>query len=190
MVKNVSMRRVNIGLFMVFLVIGLACSKSSEVTPEIQERQRKELQRKTEEELASKYNASLDWGEGLEGHLRAFTIEVENALIRPNGQPVVFVAYADDLMKRDDKYFARFYRVEHPKIYFILECKTELAEQLLSDSERVLRDYAVVAVVSSVARAALAVNARVLTNEETELEIDTPDVFIARGSCLEAQMMR
>lgn len=189
MFQRLSVHRVKAGLLVTLLVASLACSKPGELTAEQQQKQREELERKTQQELATKYNASLDWHEGLE-HFRAFSLEVENALIRPNAQPVVFIAYLEDVMKREDKYFARFHWLENPKIYFILECKPELAQRMLSQPGRIFPSYAVVAVVSTVVKAALEVNARALTHEETELEIDTPDVFIARGNCLEAQFVR
>lgn len=169
-------------LLLVALLLGLVgCDSDSSDESAQLEKERLEKERQTKEkvqELCSRYNAVVDWEQG---HLE-YTVEVEDALIRTNGRPVLLFASVEDIVRESDKY----------TIY----CHSGysglgLAQQMLAvlgGLERYgLERYAVVARISSVKKVRFKLEAHAQGYEygEVDVELKRANVFIAKGICLD-----
>ena len=158
-------------LLLVALLLGLVGCDSDSDSDSSDEAAQLEKERQTKEkvqELCSRYNAVVDWEQG---HLE-YTVEVEDALIRTNGRPVLLFASVEDIVRESDKY----------TIY----CRYggfNLLQQILGELER----YAVVARISSVkkVRFKLEAYAQGYEYEEVDVELKRANVFMAKGICLD-----
>jgi N-dimethylarginine dimethylaminohydrolase len=70
---------------------------------------KKETSHKAIIELVDKYNAIIDWKKPLSKiESNVFTMEVEDALLRKDNRPVLFLASVEDIKRKEDKYLASF----------------------------------------------------------------------------------
>jgi hypothetical protein len=143
--------------------------------------------------LASQHHASFDWMESLpdRGRGTVFTVDLTQALIRTNGQPVATEAFLDDVSERDGVFTGHFTMFDFPShhtfdLRLALRCSAQQTANLLKSEPTIGNTlFAVVATVESVSRPVF---------EATDSEAgDTyhidfssmPDVFFAKGTCID-----
>lgn len=163
-----------------------------------QDKEKVETEKKIQTErliagMVARHNAVTDWNKNLEKKADElkdlYTIEVEEALIRSDGRPVLFFSSVDDIIREKNKHFVHFSKwlgLLSPDIRFVLECDSDQVKKILSQTERgFLAEYAVVAVVSSIQRPKFDVKAQSMDSGEPGIVVEYSDIFIAQGRCLE-----
>lgn len=154
-----------------------------------------EKQLKTERsvaDMAAKHNAVIDWRNGFDtndlGLFRpTYTIEVEDALIRTDGRPIMFFAAVVDVARETNKYSVHFHNFfdlfsRNGNIHFVLDCTLEQIKEILLHQPNKLEKYAVITRISEVKKVKLKLTT-VSENDETFLE--PSNAFIAEGQCLD-----
>ena len=141
--------------------------EAAQLEKERKERLEEELQIKQRvQELCSRYNAVVDWQKG---HLE-YTVEVEDALIRTDGQAVLLFGAVDDIVGESGKY----------RVYF--------RSPALFDRLAGRENYAVAARVSSVKKVRFEPKAYSTGDEyegEVTVHLESSNLFLANGICLE-----
>ncbi|MEA2006253.1 MAG: hypothetical protein U9O50_08380 [Acidobacteriota bacterium] len=194
---------------LIILIITLGClvilSSCGESKKE-EKKQMEKVKRKTEivkriTEMAKIYNAVIDWEKDLrpKNFLRnVFTVEVQRALVRENNRPVLFIAGVQDIEKRGDEYivyfdrWAGYYSINlesleaNLPILFIIKCTEEQAQRILNQPNEILfENYSVIASISDVHKMRFSLTPYSLGEHEANIEIDSSEVFIAKGNCLD-----
>jgi hypothetical protein len=129
-------------------------------------------------ELAAKHGAITGWEENL-----TYTIQAQDRLV--TGKPILFRGFVDDIFRRNDKVFVRFWS----SLYvFELECSRSIVDVILTqqaDGGRFFDEYAVVANIEEVSKPVIALRASALSEHEAEIDIDTSGLFMAGGTCID-----
>jgi hypothetical protein len=163
-------------------------SKTKSTEPKSMEQARKESIHKAIIELADSYNAVVNWREPL--RIKPFTIEVEGALLRKDNRPVLFLATVEDVERKENKYLVRFVTDNLDVLpvlamfEFVLDCNDEQTKKITQQQIEFWERYAVVAEIQKVRKVIFGLKADNYT-EEPEISIDTQDVFVATGKCLD-----
>ena len=150
-------------------------------------------------EFAAEYNAKTDWqksiGDPNKILLDVYTIDVQQALILPDGQSIAFSGDVEDIFVSKDKYFVRFVNKLSSivglftDIRFELECSKEQVEEIQKHrkekKQSILNDHFVVlAQISDVEKVRFTVDASSsLYDEDAEIEIESRNIFVAKGKC-------
>jgi len=151
------------------------------------------------QELCSKYNAITNWKQqlgknGFYGH--TFTIEVEDALIRTEGRPILFYGTVNDIVRESDKYLVYFgfgfaailrdtYYLLNEKVFFVLDCTQEQVEQITNNPAGIYDEYAVIAQISQVEKVRFELKSNAMSDEDVSVDLEPSDVFMAKGKCLD-----
>lgn len=159
------------------MLIGCDSDDPEENTPE--ETARSERKQKIEQkiqELCSNYNAVTDWLESRPKYTTPkYTIEVEDALIRTDGRPVLFFASVEDIVRNSDKY--TLYLCGGDRL-------TDLLVSLATGTG--VERYAFVAQIQDVRKVKFELKAYANSPEEVYIELEpSSNVFIAKGKCLD-----
>jgi hypothetical protein len=178
----------------------------SDTSQAIQQEQRQTAQQVNA--LCSRYNAVPDWSQQLKKDNADFdtaiyTIEAQDALIRPDGRPVLLLASVCDIARQSDKYSVHFYASsdfttgtpEHA-LHFILTCTQDHIQKILTHPQSIFdmsfgtQSFAVVANISEVRKVRLALTADGYTDvwEDVVIDMDLDpsfNVFHAKGDCLD-----
>lgn len=144
--------------------------------------------------MVNKYNAITDWGKRFEGRIGSFdttyTIEVQDAIVKTDGRPILFFNHLNDVVKKGEKYFLYFgdeFGVEEgANIHFILECTPGQAEKIMVQSKEVFDNYAVVGQITEVKK--IRFQHTYIADEDADfidVEFAPSNVFIANGVCLD-----
>ena len=145
-------------------------------------------------ELASRYRADVAWRKPFEDYSRlrrTYTYELQEALIRADGRPVVLVGPIDDIIRLDDgQYEVRSHERlgVGPQLYLQLACTKDQVGSLLSTAPELLDEYAFVAKVSRLSAPRLRAGAeRDATDDvpSTEIVVEPAEVVVAVGQCIE-----
>jgi len=152
-------------------------------------------------ELEQKHNVVKAWAKDLPAS--PYSIEMQRALIRKDGRPILFAGKITDIRQNKD-----FFHLDMEALWtgvslrVILDCPEGTINNLLSHVPRET-DYLAVAQIQSVSKAQFRVDARSedvastdyddegrsLPNVETftELELEAGDTFLARGKCIDVR---
>lgn len=135
------------------------------------------------QELADKYQAVADWDEKL-----SYTLQAQERLL--TGQPTLFKGYVDDIFERGEKTFVRFSSsfLSRTKYVLELECNRSIVDKILSeevDPSRFFDEYIVVANIQEVSKPVLALKGSALSEDEVEIDIESPTLFTASGVCID-----
>lgn len=143
-------------------------------------------------ELAAQYQAEPQWAQGLSGYT-PYSIEVERALVRQDGKPILFVGTVTDVRHREKAVIVEMEAdpSDHvPFLRFSLNCSSTVVARLEKEPQRPAH-YVAVAHIESVSKARFRMDASGQTigedEVETELEIVAGDYFVARGQCVDLQ---
>jgi hypothetical protein len=171
------------------------CKRYSERKAKSAERAKEESTRKAIIELADKYNAVADWKKPLSkiwsDVLDVFTMEVEDALLRKDNRPVLFLAQVKDVERKEGAYTVRFWNEfgKMPQVEFVLDCSDEQVRKITQQQRSQYgSNYAVIAAINKVKKVAFEVTPVIEGyGEEThgKIEIDTSDAFVASGHCID-----
>lgn len=137
-------------------------------------------------ELADKYQARTNWEENL-----TYTLQAQERLI--TGKPVLFRGYIDDIFNRNGKTFIRLSSsfFSSADYVFELECSEQILDEILSkpqDGENYFKlfdEYAVVADIREVTKPVFALKGSALSEDEVEINIESSELFIASGTCID-----
>ena len=123
--------------------------------------------------MVKKYNAEASWREKLEELDETNISDVQEALARKDGRPVLLYVQVVDVNNSDDISVIRFNNREAfgPKLRLTLECDSQQAKKVF-DNRDTYSEYAVIASISSVDRW-----------PHTEDEDSEP--FMVNGRCLD-----
>jgi len=140
------------------------------------------------QELADKYQAITGWEENLN-----YTLQAQERLITE--KPILFTGYVDDVFSRDGKTFVRFSpcvfcSIDYVSYVLELECNRQILETLLSqeqDNGAYLKFdvYAIVANIREVSKPVFALRGSALSEDEVEIDIESSDLFMIKGICLD-----
>lgn len=181
----------------------LICTLTSCRGSKTPKEQQWEIEPKTKEGISAmvaKHNAVQVPSDRLWG----YTIEVQEAIVRGDGRPVLVYASVYDITKRDGKYIVDFRHLPWPSVSgprFILECSADQVEPIIhrrrSESLRerfsssMMPDwYAVIASFSHVGKPKFCVEAEPAFDEEARVVMGVPDVVIATGRCLDLKLAK
>jgi hypothetical protein len=136
-------------------------------------------------QMISKHQAVQHWEGDVKESGRVFAVNVQEAMVRSDGRPILLIERIDDLVKEGDKYYLNFESITYTHdIYFTLECDAEQANNLLSQPSSPSDEYAIIAHVSSVRKLKFNISASPQSTEEAEIDLDTSDALTAEGKCL------
>jgi len=183
-------------LILFMALIGCDSDSPNETTQSKKEKKRAEKKRRTThqvQELCSKYNAVTNWDKDFyDDNFSFYTLDVQKALIRVDGRPVLIFAGVEDVIKRVNKYSVRFFAYYPPTLRsldLILDCTSNQVDKIVSHppSSSLFRldDYAVIAQISEVEKLKFALRAYAQGYDYAEVDVEAPNRFIATGSCLD-----
>jgi hypothetical protein len=145
-------------------------------------------------ELASQHHASVTWLGSLpdRGMGGVFTIDLTEALVRTNTQPVAMKAFLEDVSERDGVFTGHFTLFDDNShhtfnLNLVLRCSKEQTTELLKSKPSIgdAELFAIVATVESVSRPAFeADDSNVSDNYHIDFS-STPNVFYAKGTCVD-----
>lgn len=171
------------------LVVAGGCNPSAnnELEAAAQEKAEKDAVA-TVSRLVAEHNAVVQWNEpiaDLEWPLPLFTINWQSVLVRKDGRPILFLASAKDVVKCNGHYrliLEDSGLLSFSRLLLDLKCNPESARKILEARKEFFDEYAVIAHIESVERAAFQVS----TSDFGEVFIDdSPEIFIARGTCVD-----
>jgi len=111
-----------------------------------------------------------------------YTIDVDEALVSEDRQPVVCVGYVHDLRKRGDQFEIQIVSQFSWQGYrLILHCDNITAVKVQLGNREMFADCTVVCVVDSVKRLAF----EAVGMESGELSVENSHTFVAFGSCID-----
>jgi hypothetical protein len=137
--------------------------------------------------IVKRNDAVVQWERELDETGGIYTMHLQSVLIRSDKRPILFFGFINDIVKRGDKFLADFDVFPHAYLNegrFTIECTSNQVNQITSQGASPYDEYAVVALVSSVSRPKYKVRAKPLSENEAEIELDSPDTFLASGRCL------
>ncbi len=193
------MTKVTLIIFLSFCVLG--CEKKTKQAKVEDERDKKQARHEIEE-FAALHNAVTDWQESISDGIPLFqkmwTIDVKESLVRPNGRPIAFTCDVEDIDVLGGKYIVRFY--DAPKammmglfsggdIRFDLECSKEQIDAIRNHAQEhrtvFSNRFVVVAHIADVHKVRFVISASSTRDPMgAQIEVDSPNVFIARGRCV------
>jgi hypothetical protein len=129
--------------------------------------------------LAGRYNAITNWKAKFEDVDEIYVADVQDALIRKDGRPLLVSVEVIDIVKAEDKNIVHFRETnsDDPDTRFILECSSEQIKTITEHRDE-FTEFAVVASIASVRRA---------NKEDVHEDSDPLDTFIATGTSLDLQ---
>jgi len=175
----------------IWIVLNIISSQHSNVKKEKAEVEKKIQIEQTISNMVARHNAVTDWKKNFNEKStllgRIYTVQVEDALIRSDGRPVLFFASVDDVTRIGNKYYVHFHNWFDlsPEIRFVLECDSEQVKKIMGQITDFFEQYAVVALISSLQRPKFEVKAYPHSAEDAEVVVEFSDIFIARGRCLD-----
>jgi hypothetical protein len=143
-------------------------------------------------DMAKRNKAVAAWPEAFE-----YTIDVQDALIRTDNRPIVFLARIKDVVRASSNNYVCFEGVsDPPEIQFILDCRSDQIERIMQHRTDSMEHYAVVARISDLKRVKFQVTGypeyyhvgdeyEGYVEAEVRLELDQPNIFVATGECIE-----
>ena len=170
-----------------------AQTEQQQAKADAQEHQKQEIIQR----LAQKHHAiTANWDQKVK---EGYTADLQQSMMRNDGQPIIFIAYLQDVVQKEDRYVLFFGPRRHlitidplsarPRGYYIIECKTEQTNVVWEDTrEKHRKEFAVVAVISAVSKPGVEarIEERGSTQTEATIGLDTSiPTFVARGSCVE-----
>ena len=147
--------------------------------------------------MIAKHNAVADWRKSLgeKGMLDyAYTIEIQDALIKTDGRPILFFGGANDIVRKNDKYMVYFSNWDGPltcaDVHFILDCTPDQINKIMSQPTDFLENYAVISQIGGVKKVRLQLTAKShdseeVDSEEVDVDFAPSNVFMATGRCLD-----
>lgn len=143
--------------------------------------------------IAEKYQATTGWEQDL-----VYTFQVQERLI--TGKPTLFTGVVDDVFLRNGKTFIRvFVNITFSELggRFVLEleCSRSIVDTIitrhLGDADawysRFSDEYVVVANIQEVSKPVIAFSASPFSEYDAEIVVETSDVFIAEGTCIDIE---
>lgn len=167
--------------------------KEKEIPTQSSESQRRSEVTQLIAELEGKYRAEANWSKSLTG-FPLYSIELEKALVRKDGQSIIFTGSVSDIRQDKGKTLldieAEYSPAQSP-LRFVLECPLSVLDPLLKSKER-HRNYIVVAKIESVYKTRFHLDSHGYPSGEdeveTELELTAGDNFLAHGKCLDLHL--
>jgi hypothetical protein len=130
-------------------------------------------------ELAAKHGAITGWEENL-----TYTLQAQERLV--TGQPFLFRGSVDDVFLRHGKTFVRFSSFVPGYFVLELECSRSIVDSILTQtSDSFFDEWAVVGKIQDVSKPVVTLQASALSEEGAEIDIGAPELFIARGTCID-----
>ena len=118
-----------------------------------------------------------------------YSFQLEAELVK-TGKPIIFSASLDDIFRKDDKLFIRFWPsfldFVEPQISYTLEGCAEKIDQLTSPKDDLFGEYVVVAKITSVRKPIVKIDASA-SDEDAELELSQTQTFLTTGTCLDLE---
>jgi hypothetical protein len=189
---------------MIMLLCVISCEKKapSENTGEpLAYKIKRDRERKVNE-FAARYRAKTDWQKSITDPnneaLKTYTIDVQQALILPKQQPIAFSGNIEDISSNGETSIIRFYN-EFAKlsrgllgadVRLDLECNQQQLKEIQKHRKEkrksILYDhFVVIAKISDVKKVRFTIDASSsLYDENAEIEIENPNIFIAKGKCV------
>ena len=142
--------------------------------------------------MIAKHNAVADWRKSLgkKGMLDyAYTIEIQDSLIKTDGRPILFFGGANDIVRKNDKYMVYFSNWDGPltcaDVHFILDCTPDQINKIMSQPTDFLENYAVISQIGGVKKVRFQLAAKAYDSEEVDVDFTPSNVFMATGRCLD-----
>lgn len=138
------------------------------------------------QEMAAKFNAVTDREDVFEElNLRdkIYTVELQEALIRPDRRPFLIYVLLNDILKRENEYILR---LTTPIITLELRCPEELARKAirLPTSYSEVR-LAIIAKIEKIKKPIFVVRSTGNDEDDGEVEVNSSNIFVATGECLD-----
>lgn len=123
--------------------------------------------------MVKKFNAEREWREKLEEVDELYLADVQTALVRNDGRPVLLYVQIVDVFGSGDKTIASFHsrEAQPPELRFNLESDPQQVKKII-DNRDTNFEYAVIASISSVERS-------------PQTEDEDKEQFMASGRCLD-----
>lgn len=175
----------------VYVVSNIISSRRSKVEEEKANAEKKLKIERNISDMVVQFDAVADWRSSFDEKdilEPIYTIHIQEALLKTNGRPILFYASVDDVLKREKQHIVRFVNWLDIglTIYFELQCNEDQTKRLLEiPTEFFLDEFAVIAQIEEVRKPEFAVRAYARGSEEAEIEVESSDIFIATGKCLD-----
>ena len=168
----------------------ISCQDSSKVEKDKRKTEDQIKIKKAVSDMVVKYGAVDDWNSVLEKKdvlERIYTIHIQEALLNTNEKPILFYAILGDIIRSENDYIIRFETwFNYPEtIRFELLGNEAQVKRLLKFTGDLLDEFAVVALIEEVRKPEFTIKAYPINSEEAEVEVESSDIFIANGKCLD-----
>lgn len=167
-----------------FLLLCTSCSPPTQSKEPVASQKKQEARRQVME-MAARHEADLEWLTVLEGK-EFYTIELQQALLKPLGRLRLFIAPVADVLKRDDTYFITAHDWTND-VYFQLDCDAKQAQYVLNSStkdSRMFEEYAIVMKPRSVHKP-VAQLAGEIDVDNAYVVHDAADIVVVKGTCID-----
>ena len=145
-------------------------------------------------EFASLHDAVTNWQDGFGNHSadEIYTFEIKEALLNTDNRPLLFLAFIEDIEKRDDTYLLRFNTefgdLDSRYLRLVLEGDQGVVDKILRRRRRgsllSSAGLVVIAKISSVSRPSFQIKAQSADLEDADVTIESSDFFVVEGQCV------
>ncbi len=151
--------------------------------------------------MIAKHNAVADWrkcfGEkGISLLDHTYTIEIQDALIKTDGRPILFFGSVNDIVRKDDNFVVYFSNLfddllgswSPANVRFVLECTALQVDKILkkpTEKFNFNNNFAVIAQITEVKKNRFQLTADPSGNENIDIRFAPSNVFMATGNCLD-----
>jgi len=135
--------------------------------------------------FASDQQAIIHWKDELPSQSAdfAFTLQLQNALIRSDNKPIAFRGELLDVMRHGSGYFLRI-RSADGELFLTLEATPSQVEQVTHEvKDNLFEEYAVAARIQHVERVAFRVQASE-DGDPDAVDVNASDRFVVKGQCV------
>lgn len=179
------------------VIFGLVSRNNSEKQEKAEEQkleQEKRIQTaNTVSAMAEKYNAVTDWKDNFKGRFSfldsTYTIELQDAIVKTDGRPILFFSGLNDIVQKDGKYYLYFGDLfggfSGPDILFILEATPDLIKEIIAHKHNCLENYAVISQIKEVEKVRFQLTSTAVDSEKIDVEFAPSNIFIAKGNCID-----
>ena len=172
-----------------------ACVRSTSSGDAIEAARKAEARASAVATLASRHGADAEWEKPFTTQrLGAYTYELQRALIKTDGRPVILTGALDDIIAvAGDQYEIRGRQSlpVGPTLYFSLRCGTDRISVLLGRTPELLdaiAEYAIAARIARISKPMFKGSAQFGTDDQVnvpEVVVEPGDIVIGAGECLE-----
>jgi hypothetical protein len=117
-----------------------------------------------------------------------YTLQAQERLLAD--KMVLFTGFIDDVFRREEKTFIRFSSfgyLDANDYELELECDNKIVDKILSqENTHSFNEYVVITKLHEISKVAFELQGSAFSEDDVDLNIETSDMFTAKGTCVDA----